>query len=227
MDEQRNNTRKTVLSLLIVFASLAVVVFLLFLGPAFVSGTMPTNSYLIQITGLSGLAVNGTATVMVPVPANAEGVLVISEEALTGDRRPSRWQTAVRETPYGRMLAFTTTEGYAPDIFVSFSESEKRDEPRLLVPVLATPGNASVADFARSSGGTYTTVVFLDGLIPPQENATAISFDLSYWGGGGRKHLVKEDIWATTVSTTVPSTTSGFVPVPADYYVTAGGIMPL
>ncbi|PKL54911.1 MAG: hypothetical protein CVV35_12840, partial [Methanomicrobiales archaeon HGW-Methanomicrobiales-6] len=71
-----NNTRKTVLNLLIAFVILAVVVFLLFLGPAFVSTTMPNDSYMIEITGLSGLAVNGTATVMIPVPANAEGELV-------------------------------------------------------------------------------------------------------------------------------------------------------
>jgi hypothetical protein len=179
---------------------------------------------MIKITGLSALAVNGTATVMIPVPANAEGELVIFEAFSV--RQPAGWRTAIRETQYGKMLAFTTAEGYAPDIFVSSSEFEAKEEPRLLVPVLATPDNASVAEFTRLSNGTYTTVVFLDGFVPP-ENATAISFDLSYWGGGGRKHLVKGDIWAATVDTAVPSTTSGFVPVPADYYVTAGGIMPL
>ncbi len=221
MDEQRNNTRKTVLNLLIAVAILAVVVFLLFLGPAFVSTTMPTNSYLIQITGLSDLAVNGTATVMVPVPANAEGVLAISEEVLTGDRRPFGWQTAIRETPYGRMLAFTTTEGYAPDIFVPFSESEKRKEPRLLVPVLATPGNMSAEEFSQTSGGTYTTVAFLDGFVPP-ENAASISFDLRYQVGG-RKHLIIEDTWTATVSRAVPGNASGFVTVPANYYVAPGG----
>ena len=218
-----NNTRKTLLNLLVAVVILVVVIFLLFLGPAFVSTTMPTNSYLIEITGLSGLAVNGTATVMIPVPANAEGVLAISEEVLIGDRHLSGWQTAVLETSYGKMLAFTTTEGYVSDIFIPFSESEKRDEPRLLMPVLATPENVSVEEFSRGSGGTYTTVVFLDGFVPP-ENATPISFDLNYRGGGSRKHLVNGDLWATTVKTLVPSTESGFVPVPAGYHVTAGGI---
>ena len=47
MDEQRTKTRKTLLSLLIAVAILAVVVFLLFLGPAFVSTTMPNDSYMI------------------------------------------------------------------------------------------------------------------------------------------------------------------------------------
>jgi hypothetical protein len=212
-----NNTRKTVLNLLI----LAVVVFLLFLGPAFVSTTMPNDSYMIEITGLSGLAVNGTATVMIPVPANAEGELVIFESSSV--RQPAGWRTAIRETQYGKMLAFTTTEDYAPDIFVSSSEFETKEEPRLLVPVLATPDNASVAEFARISSGTYTTVVFLDGFVPP-ENATSISFDLRYQGGGGVKHLIKENVWTATVNTAVPSTKSGFVPVSAGYHVAAGGI---
>ena len=136
MDEQRTKTRKTLLSLLIAVAILAVVVFLLFLGPAFVSTTMPNDSYMIEITGLSGLAVNGTATVMIPVPANAEGELVIFE--VSGVRQTAGWQAAIRETPYGKMLAFTTTEGYVPDISVASGEFEKKEEPRLLVPVLAT-----------------------------------------------------------------------------------------
>ncbi|MDD4568201.1 MAG: hypothetical protein PHU37_09895 [Methanoculleus chikugoensis] len=216
MDERRNNTKKTVLNLLIAVAILAVVVFLLFLAVGFVETTMPNNSYIIEITGLSGLAVNGTATVMVPVPA-------ISEERLTGGRQPFGWQASVRETPYGKMLAFTTTEGYAPDISVPSGEFETKEEPRLLMPVFATPGNASIAEFTRGSGGTYTTVVFLDGFVPP-ENATSISFDLRYQGGGGMKHLIKEDTWTTTVDATVPGTASGFVPVPAGYHVTAGGI---
>ncbi len=130
---------------------LAVVVFLLFLGPAFVSTTMPNDSYMIEITGLSGLAVNGTATVMIPVPANAKGELVIFESS--GVRQPDGWYAAIRETPYGKMLAFTTTEGYPQDIFVPSGEFETKEEPRLLVPVLATPpDNASVAEFTRGVG---------------------------------------------------------------------------
>jgi len=217
MDERRNNTKKTVLNLLIAVAILAVVVFLLFLAVGFVETTMPNNSYIIEITGLSGLAVNGTATVMVPVPA-------ISEERLTGGRQPFGWQASVRETPYGKMLAFTTTEGYAPDISVPSGEFETKEEPRLLMPVFATPGNASIAEFTRGSGGTYTTVVFLDGFIPPPENATPITFNLRYQGGGGMKHLIKENVWTTTVNATVPGTASGFIPIPAEYHVTPGGL---
>ncbi|PKL61517.1 MAG: hypothetical protein CVV31_11075 [Methanomicrobiales archaeon HGW-Methanomicrobiales-2] len=224
MDEQRSNTKKTVLNLLIAVTILAVVVFLLFLAVGFVETTLPNDSYMIEITGLSGLAVNGTATVMIPVPANAEGELVIFESSSV--LQPAGWRTAIRETPYGKMIAFTTMENYAQDISRPTGEFETKEEPRLLVPVLATPDNVSVAEFARSSGGTYTTVVFLDGFVPP-ENATTISFDLRYQGGGGVKYLIKENIWTATVNAAVPSTTSGFVPVPADYYVTAGGIMPL
>ncbi len=225
MDERRNNTRKTILNLLIAVCILVVIAFLLLLAPAFVSTTMPNDSYLIRITGLSGLAVNGTATVMVPVPANAEGELVMFEASSV--RQPAGWRTAIRETQYGKMLAFTTTEDYAQDIFVPSGEFETKEEPRLLVPVLATPDNASVAEFTRAMSGTYTTVVFLDGFVPPPEDAAPISFDLRYRGGGGRKHLVNGDIWAATVDTTVLSTAPGFVPVPADYYVIPGGIMPL
>ena len=224
MDEQRTNTRKTILNLLIAIAILAVVIFLLFLGPAFVETTLPNDSYLVRITGLSGLAVNGTATVMLPVPANAKGELVLFE-ALSG--QPAGWRAAIRETQYGKMLAFTTTEGYAQDIFLPTGEFETKEEPRLLVPVLATPENASVEEFSRSSGGTYTTVVFLDGFVPSPEDAAPVSFNLEYRGGGGVKHLIKENIWTATVNTAVPSTASGFVPVPAGYYVIAGGIMPL
>ncbi len=220
MDEKHTNTKKT---LLIVVAILAAVIFLLLLLPAFVETTMPNDSYMIKITGLSDLAVNGTATVMIPVPANAEGELAIPEEALVGGRITG-WQATIRETPYGKMLAFTTTEDYAQDISRPTGEFETKEEPRLLVPVLATPDNASVAEFTRSSGGTYTTVVFLDGFVSPPENATSISFDLEYRGGGGMKYLIEEDTWTATVNTAVSSTTSGFVPVPADYYVTAGGI---
>ncbi len=222
MGEQRTNTKKTLLNLLIVVAILAAVIFLLLLLPAFVETTMPNDSYMIKITGLSDLAVNGTATVMIPVPANAEGDLVIFESSSV--LQPAGWRTAIRETPYGKMIAFTTTEDYAQDIFRPTGEFETKEEPRLLVPVLATPDNASVTEFTRISGGTYTTVVFLDGFVPPPEDAAPIAFDLEYQGGGGVKHLIKENIWTATVNTAVPSTTSGFVPVPADYYVTAGGI---
>lgn len=202
---------------------MVVCLFLLLLLPAFVETTMPNDSYMIKITGLSDLAVNGTATVMIPVPANAEGELAIPEEALVGGRITG-WRTAIRETPYGKMLAFTTTDGYAPDIYVASSEFETKEEPRLLVPALATPDNASVTEFARSSGGTYTTVVFLDGFVPPPEDAAPIAFDLEYRGGGGMKYLIEEDTWTATVNTAVSSTESGFVPVPAEYHVIPGGI---
>lgn len=201
---------------------MVVCLFLLLLLPAFVETTMPNDSYMIKITGLSDLAVNGTATVMIPVPANAEGELVIFESSSV--LQPAGWRTAIRETPYGKMIAFTTTEGYAPDIYVASSEFETKEEPRLLVPVLATPDNASVAEFTRGSGGTYTTVVFLDGFVSPPENATSISFDLEYRGGGGMKYLIEEDTWTATVNTAVSSTESGFVPVPAEYHVIPGGI---
>ena len=219
-----NNTRKTLLNLLIAVCILAVVALLLFLAVGFVSTTMPNDSYMIEITGLSGLAVNGTATVMIPVPANAEGELVIFESSSV--LQPAGWRTTIRETPYGKMIAFTTTEGYAQDIFRPTGEFEAKEEPRLLVPVLATPDNVSVEEFTRRSGGTYTTAVFLDGFVPP-ENVTPISFDLRYQGGGGVKYLIKENVWTATVKTTVPSTESGFVPVSADYYVIPGGLMPL
>ena len=227
MDEQRSNTKKTVMNLLIAVCILAVVVFLLFLAVGFVETTMPNDSYMIRITGLSDLAVNGTATVMIPVPANAESELVMFESSSV--LQPAGWRTAIRETPYGKMIAFTTTEDYAQDIYAQdifrpTGEFETKEEPRLLVPVLATPDNASVTEFTRRSGGTYTTVVFLDGFVSP-ENATSIAFDLEYQGGGGVKHLIKENIWTATVNTAVPSTVSGFVPVPADYYVIPGGIM--
>ena len=225
MDEQRKKIRKTILVVLVAVCILAVVVFLLYLGPAFVETTLPNDSYLIRITGLSDLAVNGTATVMIPVPANAKGELVMFEAFSV--RQPAGWRAAIRETPYGKMLAFTTTEGYAQDIFLPTGEFETKEEPRLLVPVLAAPDNASVEEFSRSSGGTYTTVVFLDGFVPSPEDAAPVSFSLEYRGGGGMKHLIKENTWTTTVNTAVPSTASGFVPVPADYYVIAGGIMPL
>lgn len=221
MGEQRTNTKKTLLNLLIAVTILAAVIFLLLLLPAFVETTMPNDSYMIKITGLSDLAVNGTATVMIPVPANAEGELVIFESSSV--LQPAGWRTAIRETPYGKMIAFTTTEDYAQDISRPTGEFETKEEPRLLVPVLATPDNASVTEFTRISGGTYTTVVFLDGFVPP-ENATSISFDLEYRGGGGMKYLIEEDTWTATVNTAVSSTESGFVPVPAEYHVIPGGI---
>jgi hypothetical protein len=221
MGEQRTNTKKTLLNLLIAVTILAAVIFLLLLLPAFVETTMPNDSYMIKITGLSDLAVNGTATVMIPVPANAEGDLVMFESSSV--LQPAGWRTAIRETPYGKMIAFTTTEDYAQDIFRPTGEFETKEEPRLLVPVLGTPENASVAEFTRGSGGTYTTVVFLDGFVPP-ENATSISFDLEYRGGGGMKYLIEEDTWTATVNTAVSSTESGFVPVPAEYHVIPGGI---
>ncbi|MDD3857711.1 MAG: hypothetical protein PHP43_06650 [Methanoculleus sp.] len=221
MDGQRNNTRKTVLNLLIAVAILAVVIFLLFLAVGFVETTLPNDSYMIKITGLSDLAVNGTATVMIPAPANAKGELVLFESFV---RQPAGWRAGVRETEYGKMLAFTTTEDYAQDISIPSGEFETKEEPRLLVPVLATPDNASVAEFTRAMDGTYTTVVFLDGFVPPSEDAAPISFDLRYQGGGGMKYLIKENIWTATVNTAVPSTASGFVPVPAEYRVIAGGI---
>jgi len=221
MNENHKQNWRTILILLVVLCILVVVIFLLFLGPAFVETTLPNDSYLIRITGLSDLAVNGTATVMVPVPANAEGELVLFESFV---RQPAGWRAGIRETEYGKMLAFTTTEDYAQDIFLPAGEFETKEEPRLLVPVLATPDNMSVEEFSRTSGGTYTTVVFLDGFIPPPENATPITFNLRYQGGGGMKHLIKENVWTATVNATVPGTASGFIPVPAEYHVTPGGL---
>ncbi|MDD3932804.1 hypothetical protein [Methanoculleus sp. UBA303] len=197
-------------------------IFLIFLAVGFVETTTPNNAYIIEITGIGNLDVNGTATVMIPVPANAEGEPVMSE--VFSSKQVFGWRTAVRETPYGKMLAFTTTDDYAPSISVPFGEFETKEEPRLLVPVLATPENMSVEEFSRTSGGTYTTVVFLDGFVPPEENATPIIFNLRYQGGGGMKHLIKENVWTATVNATVPSTASGFIPVPAEYHVIAGGI---
>ena len=220
--KKHQTTRKQVKNLLIALCILIAVVFLMFLGPAFVSTATPNNAYIIEITGIGSLDVNGTATVMIPVPANAEGEPVMSE--VFSSKQVFGWRTAIRETPYGKMLAFTTTDGYGPGISVSSGEFEKKEEPRLLVPVLATPENVSVEEFSRSSGGTYTTVVFLDGFIPPPENATPITFNLRYQGGGGMKHLIKENVWTTTVNATVPGTASGFIPVPAEYHVTPGGI---
>jgi hypothetical protein len=222
MDKQRTNTLKTVLNLLIAVTILAVVVFLLFLGPAFVSSSIPVNSYIVTITDLSGLAVNGTVTVMVPIPVNVDGVPAISEEAFTRNRQPPGWRTEVRETSYGKMLAFTTTDDCAPDISAPFSELEMKGEPRVLAPVLAMPERMSIAEFTRAPEGTYTTVVFLDGFVPP-ENATSISFDLRYQGGGGKRHLVREDTRTATVNAAFSGTESGFIPVPANYYVVAGG----
>ncbi len=221
MNENHKQNWRTILILLVVLCILVVVIFLLFLGPAFVETTLPNDSYLIRITSLSDLAVNGTATVMIPVPANAEGELVLFESFV---RQPAGWRAGIRETEYGKMLAFTTTEDYAQDIFLPTGEFEKKEEPRLLVPVLATPDNMSVEEFSRTSGGTYTTVVFLDGFIPPPENATPITFNLRYQGGGGMKHLIKENVWTATVNATVPGTASGFIPVPAEYHVTPGGL---
>ncbi|SAI86941.1 hypothetical protein MBBA_0053 [Methanoculleus bourgensis] len=226
MDEKHQTTRKQVKNLLIALCILAVVVvlmiFLIFLAVGFVETTTPNNAYIIEITGIGSLDVNGTATVMIPVPANAEGEPVMSE--VFSSKQVFGWRTAIRETPYGKMLAFTTTDGYGPSISVPFGEFETKEEPRLLVPVLATPDNMSVEEFSRTSGGTYTTVVFLDGFIPPPENATPITFNLRYQGGGGMKLLIKENVWTATVNATVPGTASGFIPVPAEYHVTPGGI---
>lgn len=213
--------------LLVVFIAVCFVIaaaLLLLIAPAFVETTMPSNSYAIKITGLSGLAVNETATIMIPIPANAAGVPAMSEEVLTGRYQAFGWRTSIRKTPYGKMLAFTTAERYAPDLSISSGEFETKEEPRLLVPVLATPGNVSATEFTRTSSGTYTTVVFLDGFVPPSENTTPISFNLRYRGGGDMKHLIKEDTWTATVNTTVPGTEPGFIPVPAGYHVTPGGI---
>lgn len=223
---------------------LAVIVFLILFSPAFTETVLPGNLYAIEITGLSGLAVNGTATIMVPIPANAMGEPVISEGAFVGGQ-VAGWQASVRETPYGKMLAFTTTEEYVPDISVSFEVLQTEDElqrlplhqrptnltawemkrePRLLVPVFATPSNVSIEELSRLSSGTYTTVAFLDGFAPSPEDAAAVTFNLDYRGVGGTKRLIRENTWATTVNTVVISTESGFVQVPADYRVIAGGI---
>jgi len=222
MNEQRKKIRKAILIGLAAVCILALMIFLIFLAVGFVEIISPNNSYAIEITGLSSLAVNGTATVMVPIPVNVDGVPAISEEAFTRNRQPPGWRTEVRETSYGKMLAFTTTDDCAPDISAPFSELEMKGEPRVLAPVLAMPERMSIAEFTRAPEGTYTTVVFLDGFVPP-ENATSISFDLRYQGGGGKRHLVREDTRTATVNAAFSGTESGFIPVPANYYVVAGG----
>ncbi|MFA7562150.1 MAG: hypothetical protein WCY70_01780 [Methanoculleus sp.] len=225
------------------FAAIFSVIVVLFLLSAFTETVLPGNSYTIEITGLPDLAANGTAMVMVPIPANVTGEPVIPEGAFSG-ARVAGWQAAVRETRYGKMLAFTATEGYAPDISISFDVLQTEDEsqrlpryqrpinltawemkrePRLLMPALATPDNVSTAEFIRVSNGTYTTVVFFDGFAP-LEDAAGITFRLEYRGVGGTKRLMSENTWTTTVNTAVQGTESGFVPVPAEYRVIAGGI---
>ncbi len=222
-DGDSQKTGKTILSVLLIAVVVIAGAFLLLLGPALVETTMPNNAYVIRITGLSGLAANGTATIMVPIPANADGVPAIPEETLSGGQG-SWWQTSVRETPYGKMLAFTTTNDHLMDIAKPFGAFETKEEPRLLMPVLQTPDDASVAELVRSSDATYTTAVFLDGIVPPSGNKATITFSLEYQGGGGMEHLVKEDAWTTTVQADVPGTESGFVPVTAEYMVVRGGI---
>jgi hypothetical protein len=226
------------------FAAIFSVVVVLFLLSAFTETVLPGNSYSIEITGLPGPAANGTATVMVPIPANVTGEPVIPEEALVGDR-VTGWQAELRETPFGKMLAFTATGECAPDISISFEVLQTEDELqrlpryqrptnltawemkrelRLLMPVLATPGDVGVAEFIQVSNSTYTTVVFLDGFAPPPEDAAGITFSLEYRGVGGTKRLIRENTWTATVNTAVQGTESGFVPVPAEYRVIAGGI---
>lgn len=223
MDQKYRKTVKTILMALIAAFIVIAAAFLLLLAPAYVETTIPVDSYVIEINGLSGCAVNGTATLMVPIPANADGEPVMPEEAFTAGDQVFGWQTSIRETPYGKMLAFTTTERSASDILLPTGEMEKKEEPRLLAPVIAVPGNTSVAEFCRSSGGTYTTAVFVDGFVPASGDATPITFKLEYKGGAGMKHLVAEDTWTTTVHATVAGNTSGFVQVPAEYRVIAGG----
>jgi len=227
-----------------VAVALAMIVFLILLSLVSSETVLPGNFYTIGITDLPSPAANGTAVVMVPIPANAEGEPVIPEGVFSG-ARVTGWQTAVRDTPYGKMLAFTKTGEYAPGISVSFEVLQTEDEsrrlplylrptnltawemkrePRLLVPVLATPDDLGVAEFSLTSSGTYTTVVFLDGFVPSPEDAAPVTFSLEYRGVGGTKRLIRENTWTTTVSTAVMSTESGFVPVPADYRVIAGGI---
>jgi len=224
MDHKYRKIGKTVLIALIAACIVIAAAFLLLLAPAYVETTIPVDSYVIEIDGLSGLAVNGTATVMVPIPANADGEPVMPEEAFTAGDQAFGWQTSIQETPYGKMLAFTTTERYALDILLPTGEMEKKEEPRLLTPVIAVPGNTSVTEFCRSSGGTYTTVVFVDGFVEASENATPITFKLEYRGGAGMKHLVTEDTWTTNVHATVAGNASGFVQVPAEYRIIAGGV---
>ena len=226
------------------FTAIFAMIVVLFLLSAFTETVLPGNFYRISITNLPDPATNGTATIMVPIPANATGEPVIPEETFSG-ARVTAWQAAVRETPYGKMLAFTATGECAPDISVSCEVMQTEDElqrlprhqrptnltawemkrePRLLVPVLATPDDPGVAEFSLTSSGTYTTVVFLDGFVPPPEEAAPVTFSLEYRGVGGTKRLMRENTWMTTVGTAVMSTESGFIPVPADYLVIAGGI---
>ncbi|PKL55073.1 MAG: hypothetical protein CVV35_11925, partial [Methanomicrobiales archaeon HGW-Methanomicrobiales-6] len=67
-------------------AVLAVVVFLFLFSPAFTETVLPGNFYQISITDLPGPAVNGTTTVMVPLPANATGEPVIPEGTFSSGR---------------------------------------------------------------------------------------------------------------------------------------------
>jgi len=70
MDEKNTHP----FGLLMFVCIVIVVVFLLLLAPAFVETTMPNDVYTIRISGLSGLIANGTGMIMVPIPANADGV---------------------------------------------------------------------------------------------------------------------------------------------------------
>ncbi len=82
MDGDDRKTGRTALGVLVIAAIVIAGAFLLLLGPALVETTLPSNAYVITITGLSGLTANGTATVMVPIPANPDGVPAIPEETI-------------------------------------------------------------------------------------------------------------------------------------------------
>ncbi|MDD3621810.1 MAG: hypothetical protein PHQ81_05350 [Methanofollis sp.] len=90
--------KRNILAVLVAVCLLVVAAGFLLIAPAFVETTLSVNSYVIEVTGLTGLPVDGTATVMVPLPVNMESEQVMSEEVFTEDQVEG-WDVAVQDTP--------------------------------------------------------------------------------------------------------------------------------
>lgn len=208
------------LSIAIIIAA----VWLMVLAVSFVETTIPANSYLVKVSGLAGLEADGPVTVMVPVPAGIDADLAISRSSLESATADG-WNTSVVGTPYGTMLSFTSAGENLNDIFYAAGEFETEEEPRLLMPFVGTPGNLSVSEFCRQLDGNYATMVYKNcnlksGTSPP----SPVRVVLEYRGGGGMKHLVKEDAWYSNVDTTFPAGECGYLTVRAGYMVVKGGL---
>lgn len=196
----------------------------LFCGPYLVMSTEGNNNYLIRISGLENATTDGVASLMVPLPVYLSGEPVFSETMMERVRAEPGvyhlnpgWNMSVETTSYGDLLVFRSDAVGLSDIDMILAEFDRESGPRMLMPAVSLPGNATTEEFCRNDRGKYRSVVCADNITLPAEGT--IDFALHSIGGGKKRFLFSEPVWESSVRVSVSSGDIGYVDTNVTYSV--------